>query len=509
MLKVLKRYFSRDDVIVLSIFLLAAAIRTIPEVKAGIWPIGYDTFNTYAAELATYKGPLINWLKTANLIYFIFLPFKWLGFEPSFLMKFFGPIFFGALVISFYYWTRFFIGFNKLKSVLATLLVIFQLASLRLSWDLYRNELGLIFLFWALINLNFIIKPKNLILFLLFGVMAVSSNELVAAVLLITLVVVAIARIYRQKFKELMIIAMALIVFGLTFLSVLSSSGQILYDPHVIFTSESNNLVWRYVYQYQKEMSYQTLFDKITRLFWLLYQCILPFVIYGFWLLRKNLILTNITFWLLIGTFSSLIFAGTGIIVWERWLIMLAFPFAIYTIEGAFALGQFLAKLKNWGRGFKIVSKALAIIFWIGLLGILILRAWPFLTRSYPDAQPPLADDRINEYFPRTMVHNSVGIWKIEDILDCVDWLDKNVPPGAAVIVDNRWRGLMLTNFELDNRYIITNAWSEQWPRQTYEFAVLKGFKEVYLIWNTSKEIRYFDLVYPKGYTGIFKSKPL
>ena len=46
-------------------------MRAIPEIKAGIWPIGYDTFNTYAAELVTYQGPLINWLKTANLIYFL------------------------------------------------------------------------------------------------------------------------------------------------------------------------------------------------------------------------------------------------------------------------------------------------------------------------------------------------------------------------------------------------------------------------------------------------------
>lgn len=489
------------------IFAVAALVRAIPEIKAGIWPIGYDTFNTYVAELVTYQGPLINWLKTANLIYFVFLPFKLAGMNPDLIIKIFGPVFFAGLTISFYFWMRYFLQFTKLKAILAGLLIIFQLATLRLSWDLYRNELGLIFFFLALINLKQVTKTKNLILFLIFGVLVVFSNELVTAMLLITVIVLGLARLYRKKFQVFGIMALSLVVFGLVFGLILSSSGQSLYNSHVIFTSETDNLVWRYVYQYNKEMSYQTLFGIIVGMFWLFYKFIMPLALYGFWLMRKNLVLTTITLWLLIGTFSSLIFAGTGIIVWERWLIMLVFPFAVYTVEGVFQLGKILnfKKLKK----LKYLTLGLAILFWVGFFGLLVTQVWPFLTANYSEAKPPLANDELNEYFPRTMVHNSVGIWKVEEAQNCMKWLDENVPKGSAVIVDNRWRGLMLTNFNLDDRYIITNSWSEQWPRQTYEYTVKKGFKNVYLLWNTSKDIRYFDRVYFSGNLGVYKAKPL
>jgi len=505
----LRKFLSQDYIIALFLFVVALAVRSIPEIKAGIWPIGYDTFNTYVAELATYHGPLLNWLKTANLIYFIFLPGKLLGVDPSFLVKFFGPIFFGLLVVSFFYWTRQFLKFNQIKAFLAGLLIIFQLATLRLSWDLYRNELGLIFLFLALIYLVKLDKTKNLIIFTCLAVLVVLSHELATVLLLLMMVIYGLSLIFQRKYRVAWRLAIPLILTGSIFTLVLGSSGQALYDPHVIFTSESNYLVWRYFYQYQKDMSYQMLFVTISGLFWLCYGFLIGPALYGFWLLRKNLILTVLTLWLLIGTFSSLIFAGTGIIVWERWLIILAFPLTVYAVEGIFKLGEILAKPKKWGKRRKVLATTLAIIFWLGFIGLFLYRAVPFLTKSYQDARPPLADDQLNEYFPRTMIHNSVGIWKIEDVLECIDWLNKNVPSDAAVIVDNRWRGLMLTHFDLDNRYIITNAWSEQWPRQTYEFAVLEGFKDVYLIWNTSKEIRYFDLVFSRGHIGIFKSKPL
>jgi len=83
---------------------------------------------------------------------------------------------------------------------------------------------------------------------------------------------------------------------------------------------------------------YQQLASLIMTLFLLLFSFLLPLALYGFWLLRKNVILTALTLWLLVGTFSSLVFAGYGLIVWDRWLVMLVFPFVIYAVHGAFYL---------------------------------------------------------------------------------------------------------------------------------------------------------------------------
>lgn len=501
----LQKFLSSDWLIALLLFLLAGGIRAIPEIKAGIWPIGYDTFNTYAAELATYQGPLLAWLKTANLIYFIFWPFKILGAKPDLLIKIFGPLFFSGVVVSFYFWARRFFEFSKTKAFLATCLIIFQLATLRLSWDLYRNELGLIFLFLALINLPKISHLKNFIYFSFLGVLVVLSHELVTVIFLVIGIIYWINLARLKKHQDFLKFTFTLLLVGLTFVIILRSSGQNLYDPHVIFTSEKNYL-WRYFYQYQKDISYQTLFLTIGSLFWLYFQFLFAFALYGFWLLRKNLVLTTMTLWLLVGTFSSLIFAGTGIIVWERWLIMLAFPFAIYAVEGIFSLGGILGKIKGWARRFRKLAFALAIIFWLVFISLFVWRAIPFLASDYPNAKPPLVNDALNEYIPRTMIHNSVGIWKIENTFDCVQWLDQYVPRGSVILVDNRYRGLMLTKFDLDDRYIITTAWSEYWPSKSLDLAREKGFQNIYLIWNYQKWIKGFDRVYTSGNMAVYKA---
>lgn len=457
--------------------------------------------------MASYQGPLVNWLKTANLLYFLFLPFKLAGLSPDLIVKIFGPFFYGALLTTFYFFVRRFLGFDRLKSFLGSMLLLFQIATLRVSWDLYRNELGLIFLFLALINLPKISKTKNLIYFSLASILVVLSHELVTVILLIVLIVFLLKLFLDKKFSSFFRLVVPFVLVAGLFVMVLESSGQVLYDPHVMFASQALYF-WRYFYEYNKIMSYSALAGLILTLFWLLFGLLLPLAIYGFWQLRRNLVLTTITLWLLVGTFSSLIFAGKGLIVWERWLIMLVFPLVIYALEGIWVLGSALAKPKDWARKFPLLAHTLATMFLLVIFGFFVFRAIPFLSTSYPEAKPPLANDKLNAYLPRTMVHNSVGIWKIEYTLDVVEWLDKHAPPGSVVLVDNRFRGLMLTRFEIDNRYIITNPWSESIQNTSLTMAKKKKFKPVYLIWNTTKAIDEFDRIYSSGNMGVYQALP-
>lgn len=506
-MKKLQKLLSSDWLIVIVLFIMAAMIRAIPEIKAGIWPIGYDTFNTYAAELATYQGSLINWLRTANILYFLFLPLKILGLSPNLIMKIFGPILYGGLIVSFFVFARSFLKFNRLKAFLLAILTLFQLAALRISWDLYRNELALIFLFLSLIYLPKIAKIKYLILLIIFASLVTLSNQLVTVVLLVILLVQAIYNAFKHQWENAVSILISLVIMAIIFTVVISSSGQVLYDPHVIFTSEKNYF-WRYFYRYNFDISYSLLRQIITTLFWLLYAWLLPFVIIGFWKLRKNLVLVTMTLWLLFGTFSSLVFFGNGLMVWERWLFMLVFPFAVYTIEGAEKIGLFLGRFKKWASQFPRLASILAAVFWVSFIGFFIWQAVPFLTKDYRQAKPPLANDELNSYFPRTMVHNSIGIWQIPDTLDCIKWLDYRAPRESVILVDNRYRGLMLTQFDLDDRYIVTNPWSETIQSSTLEEAKNMNYWPVYLIWNVSRAVPGFDRIYSVGDRGIYQALP-
>ncbi len=502
-----KKFFNSDWKIGIFLFLIAAAIRMIPEIKAGIWPIGYDTFNTYAAELATYNGPLVNWIKTANILYFFFLPFKAAGLSPDLIMKISGPLIYGGLITSFFVFARRFLKFSFLKAFLLTALTIFQLASLRISWDLYRNELGLIFLFLGLIYLPKLNETKNLIIFSIFATLVTFSNELVTVLLLVILLVYSGYYLVKQRWEQLVSVLIPLMIVATLFVVVISSSGQVLYNSHVFFASQKNYF-WRYFYHYNLDMPYSLLKEIILSLFWLLFGYLLPFAIIGFWRLRKNLVLTVMTGWLLISTFSSLIFLGNGLMVWERWMFMLIFPFVIYTIEGMFFVGSLLGGLKKWAEKKQKFAYLLAVVFWVVTFGFFIGKSWPFLTADYRQAKPPLANDELNSYFPRTMVHSSLEIWLIPDTVAAIKWLDQHAPAGSVILVDNRYRGMMLTNFSIDDRYIITNEWSNTIQSSALDLAKKSNYWPIYLIWNISRSIPDFDRVYNAGDRGIYQALP-
>lgn len=503
----IKKFFSSDWTVAIFLFILAAVIRAIPQIKAGIWPIGYDTFNTYSAELSSYNGPLINFVKTANILYFLFLPFKALGLSSDLIVKIFGPIIYGGLIASFYFFARRFLKFSALKSFLLAVLTIFQLSALRLSWDLYRNELALIFLFWGLIYLPGIKNFKNLILFALFTSLVTLSNELVTVLLFVILIVHGIYFILKRRWEEFVSLAIVIIVMGILFTIVISSSGQVLYNSHVFFTSEKNYF-WRYFYQYDVDIPYKTLKEIILALFWLLYGSLVPLAVFGLWSLRKNLTLWVITLFLFFGTFSSLIFSGSGLIVWERWLFILVFPLTIYAVEGAFQIGKWFGNIKQWSSRFSGVAIALAIGFWTVYLGWFVYRAAPFLTADYHQAKPPLANDELNNYFPRTMVHSSLGVWLIPDTIKAVKWLNENAQPGSVIIIDNRYRGIMLTHFDVDDRYIITNSWSETIQPSALEAAKKTNYWPIYLIWNITNAVDGFDRINNFGNRGIYQALP-
>ena len=103
----------------------------------------------------------------------------------------------------------------------------------------------------------------------------VLSNQLVTVMLLVIMIVYSLHFLRFRQWEGLAAVLIALVVSGTFFTVVLHSSGEILYDPHIIFTSEKH-YIWRYFYQYDEIMPYQQLLNTIGGLVWLLYGWLLP-----------------------------------------------------------------------------------------------------------------------------------------------------------------------------------------------------------------------------------------
>lgn len=499
---------SKDFWLFIVILLLAAGVRAIPEFRGGYWPIGYDTLNTYIPDLVKFDGSFWRWLSSANLLYFLLWPFyKLFHVDPNYVIKFAGSAIFGVLAASFYTFSRKFLKLDRKYSFLAAVLLIFQIPTLRISWDLFRNMLGLVFLFPALYALQTNHKTKNLILVGIFSLLVVLSHQLVATIWFIILAVYLINRFSDNDRKGFFKLLLASLPAVIMFIFVLKSPGANSFGGHVFYETESGRL-FNYFADYKQTVSYQDLSKTISNLFFLCYIYLLPLAAYGFWLLRKNIILTIMTTWLLLGTFSSLIFGGFGLFVWDRWMIMLVFPMVIYAVYGLKFLSEAIAK-SGWFQKISF-AKALKVFGFLAVIAycaLFVVRVYPFLTAEYDDSKKPFLDKTINAYFPPTMVHNAVGYENIKAVLACILYLDRKMPEGSIILIDNRYRGLVLTWLDHSKRYVYSYPWS-----QNINETIIKKLREddtapVFTIWNSQEDLAGFKRMYYSGLAAAYRDK--
>jgi uncharacterized membrane protein len=103
------------------------------------------------------------------------------------LMKVLGPVLFAILAFLMYLYARRGLNWSKRKSLLVALLVATYFVSLRCSWDMYRQMLGLIFLMATILSLKAFHSPCRYFLVAGFMVLTVLSHELATVILFFVL----------------------------------------------------------------------------------------------------------------------------------------------------------------------------------------------------------------------------------------------------------------------------------------------------------------------------------
>ncbi len=134
------------------IFLAGFVVRLVPELLAFASPIGFDTVY-YAAVM---KSGVIwpNWssfFTSTWLLNALTVPLYSVSqVDPFLLLKVVGPGLYGLNVAGVYWFGRKLLGWDVKLCLVGAGLFAFQLAALRISWDLLRNTLGMGLLLFAL-----------------------------------------------------------------------------------------------------------------------------------------------------------------------------------------------------------------------------------------------------------------------------------------------------------------------------------------------------------------------
>src|SRR5439155_20723731 len=135
---------------------IPAAIRAIPEIIAGPYPIGYDTIAAYVPFMRDWATGNIGTHYTSEvggwLLFVIFgLTHTSTRIDPLTIVKIAGPLLYGILGLSEYFFAEKVLRWDKQKSFLLVFIASVYFVSLRLSWDLFRNTLVLALMLFALV----------------------------------------------------------------------------------------------------------------------------------------------------------------------------------------------------------------------------------------------------------------------------------------------------------------------------------------------------------------------
>ncbi|MGN6821922.1 MAG: hypothetical protein ACTHJ7_03960, partial [Candidatus Nitrosocosmicus sp.] len=122
----------------LAVFGIGCLLRIVPIILNFPIPVGYDTVNYYLPNLYHFQN---NWIELVisfpvyiTLVYFFSYIFS-IDVYYSFLIS--NVTLYGLFSISIFLLSKTVMKQNLNRSLLFTVFVIFQLASLRISWDLF------------------------------------------------------------------------------------------------------------------------------------------------------------------------------------------------------------------------------------------------------------------------------------------------------------------------------------------------------------------------------------
>jgi len=390
--------------------------------------------------------------------------------------------------------------------MLAALFFAIQLASLRISWDLYRNSLAMIFL---LLALPLIYKPntlKGIVSFALLSLLVVFSHELVATVLLVLVLgIVALDLVKYKSIKTHRKVLLATLPALTIFLLIASTMSF-----HWGFSAEANILSAHnpspyhpynlfFVVDYLKASSpvenyptYFSLVSDVLGLFGILYLLWLPLIALGFF---RDKILDVVLFILLAFTFSSILIPFFAVFQWHRWMYMLAYPFAFYAANGAARRSHLsLQSIKSRLGSFKSLSRLASVTLIVAILLSVLFMAAPTDFAFF-------SVGRVNSYLPSTMQHNTIPLQDQDGLIDTIKWLNINGSKNASVLVHHAllpWTRLYLSETYV-RIYFILNI------DDALDLALKEGFDCVYLIWWNA-DIGWYNITVPTYFSQVFRS---
>jgi hypothetical protein len=480
-------------------------IRLVPELLAFPLPIGFDTIH-YAAAMK--NGVIIahwsNFFTSSWLLYSFIVPlYSFLQADPFLLLKIVAPLLFGLNVAGIYWFSRKMLGWNLRVGVLTGLFFALQLASLRISWDLLRNTLGLGLLLFALSYIKEVNSKRGFMLFTLLSLFTIFAHEYAALTWLVVVLGLLSWRIAKRKPCS------TSIRLGLAALPTLTvfSIGMILRFFPISIATETNvisagdavraevggvSFLIDYLHIHSSVDSYASYLNLALSVGLLFIVLFLPYIILvakGFF---RNGVLNLWTGLILIGAFGCLLVPFAALKYWYRWMFLLVYPFTFYAVNGfGRLLNKFREKTKHIPSWFSD-RKAATMVLVTFSLGIAYL-ATPVLMVYTTASVPAITGTYL--YFSTSP---TVPYEDVNSVVEAMGWLNDNLDTASCVALQHaflRWGELYLdkshaiVHFDVDINSALNTGFGN-------------GFSSVFFVW-WNKPIGWYGISVPESFVSV------
>lgn len=479
-------------------FVIPLIIRSIPEALSWPYPLGLDTLNVMPqiqqASVFT-LGP-VGFLKSTNLFFLIATLLYELLHNVVTVIKILGPLLLAALSFTMYLYARKGLSWNNKKSLLVSILVATYFVSLRDSWDLYRQTVGLVFLMAALISLKSFNSPRRYYLASLFMVLTVLSHELASAILFFVVALEATRYLIKKMRKEsLYLLASAALPAALFLFQRYSPLDGTLSVPSSIVASGPSIGLAAYM----------------GGLLIYCYAIILPLVLLGI----KGLKDRPLKYWVLLCVgivLVELLYPNAPLYFWNRWVYILVYPLLFFAVQGLDWLWRFAGNSKVK------VKRLLPKLFAIAYVFLLLVLSGYYLTSSPENALPYFS--QYNPYLaeiPSSMLQNTISISDNPALIGCFEWINNNT--AASSVFVSHYALYDLAEIYLPSRLIVAvlqgpsmyvdiqneTALAYQMVLTAHQYSA-EGQVEVYTVWWISGQGWYGIQSLPSAFQEVYHS---
>jgi hypothetical protein len=453
------------------VFFSAAVLKTVTELVAYPYPIGYDVINYYIPMLSDFENES-HIILNEYPVYIYILHFVQIlsGLSPQATVTSFSIFVYGIFAVSIFSVGKAIVKNDTLSAVLLSLFVIIQIPVLRTAWDLHRDMFSISMMLFAVsilirIHNNHLSRiPLRLLLpCFSFTILSVISDRMVGGWLVLVLC------IYSILSRERMVTLCTIISLGLFFMflfitghgnSILNSifndvmnldnkvripGGQVLVDPAY---NQTNLLVYL--------ISMNGL--------------LIPLAVVGFFRLKERLLRLGLIA-AMIGSISWIVFPHASQLVADRWILLFGMTLSIFAGYGLITTIQRIRKSVRHHIRFTSLSIAIFVLF--ALLGI------AYAVLSY-DAQISLIGlfaKNVEKFAPNSMQFNSIRVEDSSMMLDMIDWVNTHTSTDSIILGSNHWRGWFVSGLEGNRSFV-----SDVGPNSSLTNAIGRYSDHFYLV---------------------------